>query len=480
MIPIIRLKNVKQIKVILPLSLFFLFCYCNFATAAPIDGSGSFVGLIQLIQQQSGSWYEKLYGYGLRLFWLLAGIQLVFTFIPLLFRQADISEIVGELVKFILIIGFFLAVLQYSQEWSRAIVDSFREAAAGASGRAKALTPGDVFIEALEMAKAVGGSASMWDPAFAVLIGLATIIILLCFTFMSAYMALTLIESFIVINASVLLMGFSGSQWTRDIALTTMKYAVSVGVKLFILTLLITMVVDTSQTWRAAYDQSSSSLFTLIGLSLVCAYLTKTIPEIIAGLLSGSSGGAGTAIGAMAGAAAGAAAAAATVATAGAAAPAAASATGLGGAGASAGAGALTAGASGSGGISASQMTGAGSKGLDAISQSSNSSNNSPKIGGGSNQNKSNSNALNEESGSNSNSKIQDIASAAIKTTGVLSSLSVPGMEGSENLSLGSSSPSPAYSQVEMDMKPNSASSNLTNEAENTISASPLTKDEKQ
>ncbi len=38
----------------------------------------------------------------------------------------------------------------------------------------------------------------------------------------------------------------------------------------------------------------------MVGLALVCAYLAKTIPELVAGMISGTSMGGGSAIGGMA------------------------------------------------------------------------------------------------------------------------------------------------------------------------------------
>lgn len=52
---------------------------------------------------------------GIRLFWLLASIQFVWTFMPLVMKQADFGEIVGELLRFVLVMGFFLAVMQYAE-----------------------------------------------------------------------------------------------------------------------------------------------------------------------------------------------------------------------------------------------------------------------------------------------------------------------------------------------------------------------------
>jgi type IV secretion system protein TrbL len=65
-----------------------------------------------------------------------------------------------------------------------------------------------------------------------------------------------------------------------------------------------------------SYTNDEASLMTLVGLSLVCAYLTKTIPELI-GMISGVDGRRLCNWGMAAAGAAGAAAAVATVATAG-------------------------------------------------------------------------------------------------------------------------------------------------------------------
>ncbi|WP_375661747.1 P-type conjugative transfer protein TrbL, partial [Bartonella sp. CR127HXZ] len=234
------------------------------------------------------------------------------------------ADLVGELVKFILVIGFFAALLEYSQEWGTAIVESFRTVAAHASGRSRSLFPADVLGEASNIMEAMA-NVSTWNPITSVLIAVQSIIVFLCFCYIAVLLAVTLVESYIVINASVIFMGFGATQWTREISITTFRYAVSVGAKLFVLTLLATLIVDSMGVWKEAYVYSAASNWTLLGLSLLCAYLTKTIPEIIAGLISGTSGGSGATIGAMAGAAIGAAASiAAVAATGGAAAPAAA------------------------------------------------------------------------------------------------------------------------------------------------------------
>lgn len=347
------------------------------------DPSGSFTGLLDLVKNSAANWDAKLKDYAVRLFWSLALIQFIWTFMPLIFKQADLGEIVGELLRFILVIGFFWALLENASDWAERVVNSFRQAGAAAAGLGEtAIRPGDIFGTAIELANTIG-DVETWNPLTAFMVALAGVLVLLCFAFIAAFMGLTIIESYVVINASVLFMGFGASQWTREYAMAIVRYAVSVGAKLFILTLIVGLITDSAKTWQAAYNHDDASMWTMIGLAFACAYFAKTIPELVAGMISGTSMGGGSTIGGMAAAgAAGAAAAIATLATAGAAAPAAAGALGAasaggGGAAAAGGAAGATgglagainssfAGASSAGGAASSAGGAAASSGVGA------------------------------------------------------------------------------------------------------------------
>lgn len=311
------------------------FAFASNASAADLhDPSGSFTGLLDLVKNSAAQWDGKLRGYAKTLFWLLASIQFVWTFMPLVFRQADFGEIVGELIRFILVIGFFYALLLFSADWADKVVDSFRTAGASAAGLGTSqIRPGDIFGTSIELANTIG-DVETWNPLTATMVALAGLLVLLCFAFIAAFMGLTIIESYVVINASVLFMGFGASQWTREYALAIVRYAVSVGAKLFVLTLIVGLIVDSAKTWQAAYNHDDASMWTMVGLALVCAYLAKTIPELVAGMISGTSMGGGSAIGGMAAAGA-------------------AGALGAAGSGGAAGAGAAGAGGIGGGGLAA-------------------------------------------------------------------------------------------------------------------------------
>lgn len=348
----------------------FLASFVFASDAMAADPSGQFTGLLDLIQQNSNNWFTALKGYATNVFWTLAFIQLVWTFFPLVFKQADFGEIVGELIRFVVVIGFFYLLLEKSQEYAGNIVDSFRQAGSTAAGLgASSLTPGGIFDVAVEMAQTIG-SVETWNPLTATMIALAGLVVLLCFAFIAAFMGLTIIESYIVINASVLFMGFGGSTWTRDYAIAMLRYAVAVGAKLFVLTLLVGLVIQSAQQWQNAYNNTDqASMWTMIGLALACAYFCKTLPELVAGLITGVSPGGGSGIGMMAAAGAAGAAAAvgaiATAATAGAAAPVAA-----GGVAAAGGGGAAAAGGGGLAAAINSSIAGGASAGASAATGS--------------------------------------------------------------------------------------------------------------
>lgn len=444
-------------------------------------------GLLDLVLQQSHQWSGKLYDYAIRLFWLLATIQFIWTFMPLVMKQADLGEIVGELLRFIIVIGFFLAVMTYSVEWSTAIVDSFRDAAASASGLGRALEPGDMLAVALDFGRTMVKGISVFSPGKGVLIAVCAVLVLACFAFIAAFMFVTLVEAYVIINASVLFYGFGGSQWTRNFAIAPMQFTVAIGAKLFVLTLIVGLIVQSAKEWLAAYTNDEASLMTMVGLALVCCYLTKTIPDLIGGMISGTSMGGGSTIGGMAVAgAAGAAAAAATIATAGAAAPVAGA---LGASGTSVAAGAS--GASGglatsinssfAGAPAATASSGSATAGIGTSAGGQEAAKGAAASGarlGGSaapQQTASRAKQASEQAGKNvlgsddkdqqatlqgsvasSGSALSQAANGGAKALGVMASMAVPGMESAHSFSLGAGSSSPASDESSPTVPPHS------------------------
>ena len=65
-------------------------------------------------------------------------------------------------------------------------------------------------------------------------------------------------------------MAFGGSRWTKDFAVSTVRYTVSVGAKLFVLQLLVSIGTGLIQSWANSFtDVTAASLCILIGCSIV-------------------------------------------------------------------------------------------------------------------------------------------------------------------------------------------------------------------
>lgn len=266
------------------------------------DASGTFDGLLASVRNSANAWSGKLRGEAQFMFWSLVTIQIVWTFGLLAIRQAPFMEFAAELVKLMLTRGFFFGLLLYSVEIGEAIINSFRQLGANAAGVGAEIHPGDMFALAVELTKTIGDVDVRYNPLASVVIGLSQIVVLLCFTFIAAFMAVTLIEAYIVINAAVLFMGFGGSQWTQEYAVTMFRYALAVGAKLFVLTLIVGLIMELARQWQIAYNAQAdeASMWTVLGLALICAYACKTLGELIQALITGVSPGGGSIVGGMA------------------------------------------------------------------------------------------------------------------------------------------------------------------------------------
>jgi type IV secretion system protein TrbL len=251
--------------------------------------------LLGQFQSRAAGWEGSLRSFALNTFGILAAIELAWAAIRLAFRGADVSEWLAEIVNQILFLGFFLALLENSVTWGQAIVNSFRQAASTAGGGG--LAPSDVFTAGVDLAQKVMSQMSIWSPAASVGLIIAGLVIEVCFALIAACMVLALVESYLVISMGVLFMAFGGTRWTKDYAISTVRYTVSVGAKLFVLQLLVSIGDNLIQSWVAAFnDITASSLCILVGCSIVMLALVKVLPETMQRIVNGSSMASGSAL----------------------------------------------------------------------------------------------------------------------------------------------------------------------------------------
>jgi type IV secretion system protein TrbL len=244
---------------------------------------------------RSAGWEGSLRAFATGTFGILASIELAWASFRLAFRGSDTSEWLAELVNQILFLGFFFALLENSVTWGQAIVDSFRQAASVSGGGG--IAPSDVFASGVQLSAKVMSQMSIWSPAASVGLIVAGLVIEICFALIAAAMVLALVESYLIISMGVIFMAFGGNKWTKDLAISTIRYSLSVGAKLFVLQLLVSIGDNLITSWATTFnDITASSLCILVGCSIVMLALVKVLPETMQRIVNGSSMANGSAL----------------------------------------------------------------------------------------------------------------------------------------------------------------------------------------
>lgn len=248
----------------------------------------------QTYKDASGGWGDVLVPIAKSLFMKLALIELLWSGIWWVIERDDPNQVLVALLRKIMPLMFFWAILLNFDSWIPAVIDSFSLAGQKA-GKLPALTPSSVLDRGLEVATTVTNAASAiglfsGNASKFILAGLAALGILLCFGVIAGQMLVTLIESYIVVSGGVLFLGFAGSRWTTTFSEKYISYAVGVGVKLFVTYLIIGAGQHVSDTWAAKIttDMVVSDYLSILVGALVYMFLAWQIPSLASSMLSGT------------------------------------------------------------------------------------------------------------------------------------------------------------------------------------------------
>ena len=244
----------------------------------------------------SSAWEGSLFTIAKRLFLKLALIEILWFGIWWTIERDDPRNFIVALLRKIMALLFFWAILINFDTWIPAIIDGFTQAGATAGGTGT-LTPSSVLDRGLEIATKITSTANnigLLDGVSGLgkylLAGLAALGILLAFGVIAGQMLVTLIESYIVVNAGVLFLGFAGSRWTTTFAEKFLSYAVSVGVKLFVTYLIIGAGQNISNAWAATIttDMVVADYLTILVGAIVYMFLAWQIPSLASSMLTGA------------------------------------------------------------------------------------------------------------------------------------------------------------------------------------------------
>lgn len=248
--------------------------------------------IVNTYRQNVAAWQGPIINAATWMFWTLALIEFTWTGAGLALKGADYGEVVGELISRILFIGFFAALLQFGPQWAQAIIYSLADIAGQASqaaGGAGNVGPGTAFDTGLELAGRMTDTVSFWDGTTALGIVLASLIVIIAFALITAMLVVTVVETYLAINAGIILLGFGSTRWTSGYAVKYLVYAFATGMKWFVLLLIVGLGQALLNQWLQQYQTNDTQVLLIVGSAVVLLALVHNLPNTIQSLLTGVS-----------------------------------------------------------------------------------------------------------------------------------------------------------------------------------------------
>ena len=212
------------------------------------------------------------------------------------------QSLAAEIVKRILVVGIFFFILDQGTSIVDAVIQSFRQLSASAGGAG--FKPSDIFNAGVSIAQKLADNVSFWtDTTKSLALLIAALVIVICFALIAAIVIVTMVEMYIVTYAGIILLGFGGSAFTKDYAIKYLTYAVSVGLKLMVMGLVVgigqSILTSTAQGFQ---NKTNTEVYIVVGVAIVLLAVTKALPAMLQSIVVGSSVGSNTTLPAAAGA----------------------------------------------------------------------------------------------------------------------------------------------------------------------------------
>ena len=286
-----------------------------------------------------GGWLAHATAAAQDLFSGLALFELMWVGIQWALKRPEPHELIGSLgIKIAFFALFYFGVIGMAPHWIPLLLHMFQQAGlvvTGMSGTsANALTPanpsaifGQSWVAIRQLDAAVTSQISLMHPLNDTIMGLSAvasaIVFVLAYALLACEALIINIEASVILGAGVFMLAFSGSNWTTTFSEKYLSYVFSIGVKYFVLTVILAlgaglpttiqhvfaaMQAQGGYSWAVPIEASFMTLvYGVVGLSApgIAGSMLSGSPSLSTGSFMGAAaGGAGAAMGA-AGAAAG-------------------------------------------------------------------------------------------------------------------------------------------------------------------------------
>jgi type IV secretion system protein TrbL len=242
-------------------------------------------------------WRPRLVPIAQQLFMVLAGLEFAVSGAVWALRRDALDDIAARFLLKFTLVAFLLALITGFTYWIPPIVNGFAAAGEHAIGASATVSPSAIVDIGRETSLAVLNTldvgAVLKSPAMAVFGAIAALIIALAYMVIAAQLVLVLIESYVVLGGGVLFLAFAAFRGTAGFAESLIAYTFGVGIKVFLLYLIVGLGSGIARSWIPLIQTSSffgpeSPLLEIVGGAIIFAVLAVRMPSHVAAQLSGS------------------------------------------------------------------------------------------------------------------------------------------------------------------------------------------------
>lgn len=279
-----------------------LLCLLGLFAAAPLLAQAPqqpvLDGIADQYRDASRLWRPRLVPIAQQLFMLLASIEFVVSGIIWTLRKDSLDDIAAKFLLKFTLVAFLLALITSFTFWIPPIVNGFAAAGERAIGAGGTVSPSGIIDigreTSLSILAALDVGVMLTNPAMAIYGAFAALIVALAYTAIAAMLVLVLVESYVVLGGGVLFLGFAAFRGTAAFAENLIAYTFGVGIKIFLLYLIVGLGSQIARGWIPLIQSSTffgpaSPLFQVVGGAVIFAVLAIRVPNAVASRLSGGS-----------------------------------------------------------------------------------------------------------------------------------------------------------------------------------------------
>ncbi|OFA15490.1 hypothetical protein A4U49_12535 [Acidithiobacillus ferrivorans] len=262
------------------------------------------LGLLTPYKTQADQWFSVVQPLARNLWITLLGVEIAWFGAKRVLFKVDIHSLIPALVKTLLFASFGLAFIENGATWFHAIIASFADVGQKAAN-ISTITPGTIMTDGLSVAAAlvngmgkIGATMAsksllgdlVGNPGVMIVGGLFGILIMLAFIVVAAEFIVIQVMSYILFGVGVIMLGFSAFRPVASFAEKYFSAAISVGVRMMILYVIVGIGMGVAQTWPQEITASPTfdTALLVLGQAAIFGYLAVKIPSLAASLLQGS------------------------------------------------------------------------------------------------------------------------------------------------------------------------------------------------